>query len=164
MQKGAETQHTLGERKRPNGMKEETWEKLQKLRELQNASIQPNQGLSRRKRKHSARLDHKKEPERGCLKLVDPFLRFRDVPDGKLAAKNEIEIQIEQAITAGRFDEANKLNNELIKNDMNELVDKTKSVLEQQKHLEESKKSKKKRPRLQWGFNAKERWERKGHM
>eukprot|EP00794_Sanderia_malayensis_P020153 gene20153-22127_t len=79
--------------------------------------------------------------------------------------KSRIEKDLDEAIKEGNFSLAEKISDEIRDRDIAvQITDgiKAKQYLERQKIIEETKKRKKKK--LQWSFEQKQRWEVKGNM
>jgi len=92
--------------------------------------------------------------------------QLRSVHQGRFEPKTQLEKEIEEAIKISDHTKAGELNDKLCaKNMAREIVRAIacKRYAEEKQHDEDSLIAKKK-PRLNWGFDSKERWERKGNM
>ncbi|KAK7466719.1 hypothetical protein BaRGS_00037206, partial [Batillaria attramentaria] len=88
------------------------------------------------------------------------------VSHGNLGPKTVLELKIEEAIAAGDFKKAEELSDHMATREFGEKITKAidaKNFLEHKQREEEAVKAKKKK-KLNWGFEAKQRWETKSNM
>ncbi|OUM68306.1 hypothetical protein PIROE2DRAFT_58180 [Piromyces sp. E2] len=100
------------------------------------------------------------------LPYIEPNKQLKDVDQGRFAEKTPLELKIDKAISEGNFELAEKLNDELIIQQKEKVFSdaiECKNYVDN-KNLEMENKRKKKRKRLVWGFDSKQRWETKGNM
>ncbi|KAH3757345.1 hypothetical protein Pelo_10881 [Pelomyxa schiedti] len=116
--------------------------------------------------------DSKKHMDPQCVsrtdiwKYLDPNPQLKDVPQGPLVDVPPEEKEIRQALRNGDFASASNLSDRLSESHrQKQLVAALNCKAYDDAKAEEELHSRKlKRPRLQWGFESKERWERKGNM
>ncbi|ORX55501.1 hypothetical protein BCR36DRAFT_581507 [Piromyces finnis] len=102
----------------------------------------------------------------GILPYIELNKQLKDVDQGRFTKKSTMELKIDKAISTGNFELADKLNDELIMQQKEKIISESiecKNYIDN-KNLEMEKKRKKKRSRLVWGFDSKQRWETKGNM
>lgn len=88
------------------------------------------------------------------------------VSHGSLGPRTVLELQIEEAIAAGDLKKAEELSDHMATREFGEKIAKAidaKNFLEH-KHKEEEAVKAKKKKKLHWGFEAKQRWETKSNM
>jgi len=92
--------------------------------------------------------------------------QFRGTPQGRLAQKNHIEEQLEEALAKKDYEKSEQLNTLLVNFNLYKDIKAAKTCLEYDTDMkvEEAKQRSKKKPKLNWGFDSKQRWERKGNM
>ncbi|XP_071793839.1 uncharacterized protein [Asterias amurensis] len=81
--------------------------------------------------------------------------------------KSGLEKQLDQAVKEGKFEEAEDLSDQLAKRDLACKIAKSadaRDYLKWKESEETKRKSKRKKKKLNWGFEAKERWQMKGNM
>jgi len=90
--------------------------------------------------------------------------RFKPVSHGRFGDKSPLEEALEQAITDGKVDLAEKISNRIALEDNLAQLERAKEGKERFERLSEEENFKLKKPPLHWGFESKHRWESKGNM
>jgi len=163
----------------PKGVSKETWERLKKLKkrkEEMSSQLKktgkvgaPN---SRPKvpRKPKQNKKNTNATENGAVTQIRQFMspnpQLRDVPLGKLAVKSQGELEIEEALAKGEYDKAAMLSDKFQTHESATAVLQAISCVRyaEDKKVEDAQQRSKKMPRLDWTFDPKTRWERKGNM
>jgi len=139
-------------------------QKTQSPRILKKRKMSTQRWDGKVKKRRVMKKDEDKEDDERYLKVIE---KFEPVSHGeRFLEKNELETQLDEAIEKGEIELAEKINNELIKDEKkekNDLLDNAKRF-EKMKKKKEEKRLKKKGPNLFWRFQAKKRWESKGNM
>ncbi|XP_074643789.1 protein FAM204A-like isoform X2 [Tubulanus polymorphus] len=128
-----------------------------------------DQNVDSRKRKYTDET----EGNQGCSNDWQDLKRYIGQKDhlkgtdkGKYAARTKLEEEIDEALSLGDVERAEKLSNHLSDRQFGSRIA---DAFDAQKYAEKKKteeelKLRKKKKKLGWGFEAKERWETKGNM
>eukprot|EP01103_Thecamoeba_quadrilineata_P011697 TRINITY_DN2842_c0_g1_i1.p1 TRINITY_DN2842_c0_g1~~TRINITY_DN2842_c0_g1_i1.p1 ORF type:complete len:204 (-),score=56.85 TRINITY_DN2842_c0_g1_i1:23-634(-) len=178
----------------PNGVNKEHWLKFQELRMKKEEMDKRSQAQSQKRtnkliKKTLNKVNKSLSPDDQkfissmkstspnteiynlqAWKEIVPYMnanpQLRSVHHGRFEPKTALDLELEKLIKERKFDEANELNEKLTKR--NTARDVVKAIkckrYNDQKQEEEEALLAKKKPRLNWGFDSKERWERKGNM
>jgi len=110
------------------------------------------------------------KPDRNDSKDIAKYMnanpQLKGLPPGRFDEKSVLERQLDQAITSGEHQVAEMISAEISRR---QLAIETRNAIEcrdyaKRKQEEEAAIHSKKKPRLNWGFDPKDRWERKGNM
>jgi len=125
-----------------------------------NNDISVNKDITNKKKK----VDHVSDDNR-VLEYLTASERVKDrktLVEEELY-KSKIERKINSALESREFDTAVKLSDELYQFNENLKLEKLNNITKETKRLQAEGNTKKK-VKLSWGFDPKERWERKGNM
>ncbi|RIA98573.1 hypothetical protein C1645_749717 [Glomus cerebriforme] len=91
---------------------------------------------------------------------------LKDVNHGRLSAKSKLEKELDKAVENGDLELASKLSDQIAQNNYEIMVSEAieRKEFDEAKKREEERKANKKKPKLNWGFETKHRWETKSNM
>ncbi|KAJ1140124.1 hypothetical protein NDU88_006484 [Pleurodeles waltl] len=169
----------------PAGVSEKLWNKFQELQK-RNVEIKSQANFRqrgrRRKRRRKGVADKPEESQTGVcesqpskddapLEELKQFFgindRFEPPVTNKILQKSSLEASIDQAVNGGDIEKAEDLSDHLATREMGVKIAKAVACREFIKARQEelaSQEARKKKKKLAWGFEAKQRWETKSNM
>ncbi|XP_078497323.1 protein FAM204A [Lissotriton helveticus] len=182
----AEAEHPLGESGAcPAGVSPNQWHKFQELQK-KNIEIKSQANFQvrgrRRKRRRKGVTDKLEESQTGgCesqpskddapMEELKQFFgindRFEPPVTNKILQKSGLEVSIDRAVDGGDIEKAEELSDQLATREMGVKIAKAVGCREFIKARREdlaSQEAQRKKKKLAWGFEAKQRWETKSNM